>query len=198
MLNLIKEYRRRKVLAQVKQTSVHRTVLHNLEAVRSIGFCFALNGTADVEQYVQIKDFLAAQGILFSGAVIELKNSFAGRAAREEFKSGLEDNIVFIGKDNLNWIGVPAGEELEIRIDALFRQHFSLFLVLVPMSSFTMEYISRKINADCIAGMENSSRFPFTFVLEPQKGDFSWAAYLASLFNYLKIINRPVQEEDSL
>lgn len=198
MLKLIKEYRRRKVLAQERQSSAHRAVLHNFEELRSIGFCFVLNGQADVEQYRQVTDFLAGLGIPFSGTVVELKSSFAGSAAREEFRTALEDNVVFIGKDELDWIGVPVGEELNSRIVSLFQQHFSLFLVLGPTASFTLEYLSHKINADCIAGMENSSRFPFTFVLEPDKGGFQYADYLVSLFNYLKIINRPVKEEDSL
>lgn len=195
MFGFIKEHKRKRLLEQLKKgdsngKSAQRAVLNNFERITSIGFCFLLNGSADVDQYTEIKDFFSKQGIPFKGIIVEEKKSFAGSAEREGFRNRVEeDNLLFIGKDDLDWTGVPKTGNLMGRIGELLQQHFSLFMFLGPIASFTAEYLALQVDADCIAGMENSSKLPLSFVLEPQKGNFSYAGYLASFFLYLKDIN---------
>ena len=192
MLGIFKEYRRKKILAQLAERPVRKGVLPNFEAVGNITFLYALSCPGDVETLNQIDAYLEGAGIGFRGIVVELKSSFANDSLRKEFKENLQGrNIVFMSKNDLNWIGMPE--------DASFMEQESpLFISLVREPSFTMNYLTLKANSSCIVGMYNNPKLPYTFVLEPlktDKGEFSHTAYLESLFNYFKAFNRSVSNE---
>lgn len=195
MLSVIKEYRRKKALAQLAGRPAQKAVIHNFEAVKDISFVFALSGASDLEQLDRVIAFLQSQGKHFTGVVVEQKKSFANDALREEFRVRLRENgISFLAIGDMDWIGVPKNSDF-------IKNECSLFITLVMEPSFTVNWIVLKANSECIVGMANNPKLPYTFVLEPDKGEkdgFSYAGYLQSLFNYLKAFNcsSSIVEED--
>lgn len=217
MFGVIREYRRRKVLAGLGNRGGQRCILRNLRDVKSAGFCFVLQGAADVEALGQIVHAMEQLGIPFGGIVLEMKKSFPDEASREEFRNTLNTrststphsisnccNLLLIGKNELNWIGLPGDQVRAGQLEEFLQRHFDLFVFLGGGASssdgqfraaysrgvsFVEEYLARRLDADCIAAMVNSPKMPCTFVLEPLQGAISYAEYVKALFNYLKQIN---------
>ncbi len=195
MLSVIKEYRRKKVLEQLAGVPAQKAVIHNFEAVKNVSFVFALSGAADLAELDAVIEYLWGSGIGFRGVVVEQKSAFANNASRDDFRSRMGvAGISFVAKSDLDWIGVPNNADF-------VGKECSLFISLVREPSFTVSWIVMQAKAECIIGMENNPKLPYTFVLEPHRqgnSDFSYTDYLESLFNYLKAFNciTSIEEEE--
>ena len=185
MFRIIKEYRRKKVLAAHKKAYAGKSrLLPNLAAVKSIGFLYTISCADDLCGIGQILDSLRRSGIPFDGIAVETGKSFADSVSRDGFREKcMEDNVVFISKDELDWIGKP-------KICPKSGKHYDLFLCLGRDIGFTAEYIVYNNVAGCLVAMENNPDLPLCMVLEPDNADFSYTRYMDSLFSYLKTINK--------
>ncbi len=195
MLGVIREYRRRKVLAGLGNRSRQKRVLRNMEDIGTLGFSFLLQGAGDAAALEEIAGTLKQQGIPFTGVVVEIKKSFSNESGREEFSNMCKgSNILYIARDELNWIGLPKDTQRLKQLEEFLQQHLDLFIILgraasMDGASFIEEYMAAQLNADCITSMVNSPKMPCSFVLEPLQGPIAYSEYLNGLFKYLKQIN---------
>lgn len=184
MLRLIKEHKRKKILQGVQKQQ--HTVILNLKDVKSVGVLFAASSQQAMEEAQEIVAVLEKLQIPFFGAVVEAGKCFKNAAARQQYMEFCNThNIDFIPKDSLDWVGKPA----DTAAGQLCGKRFNLFLALNNCNSFAVDYLTQLIDADCIAGMHNNPRLPYTLVVEPASGEFSYSSYLNGLFDFLKSVN---------
>ena len=184
MLRLIKEHKRKKLLASVQKAQT--PVLLNIKDVHSVGVLFAATSHDAMDEARDIFGELAKLGIPFCGAVVEAGKCFKNAAAKDEYIEFCNGhNVDFISKGSLDWIGKPAGSAAP----QLEGKHFNLFIVLNNSNSFAVDYLTQLVDADCIAGMRNNQRIPYALVFEPASGELSYGSYLKGLFDFLKCVN---------
>ena len=184
MLKLIKEHKRKKLLQSVQRQKY--PVILNLRDVHTVGVLFAASSQQALEEAQEIVAVLKKLKVDFCGAVVEAGKCFKNAAAREEYIEFCNgSNIDFISRDSVNWIGKP-GDAAAPQLEG---KHFNLFITLNNCNSFTVDYLTQLVDADCVSGMRNNSRIPCTLVVEPASGEFSYSSYLTALFDFLRSVN---------
>ena len=184
MIGFIKEYKRKKLLASVQR--VQHPVLLNFKDVHVLGILFVANSQNAMAEAVELFEALGNLNVRFSGAVVECGKCFRNHAARNEYIEFCNShNVDFISKGAVNWVGQPH-DKAAPQLDG---KRFNLFLVMNLGNSFTVDYLTQKVEADCIVGMHNNRRMPYTLVMEPAAGDFSYSRYLEGVFDFLKKVN---------
>lgn len=161
-------------------------VILNLKDIKTVGVLFVANSQQAMEEAQAVVAGMEELKIPFCGAVVETGKCFKNASAREEYVEFCNGhNIDFISKKSLDWIGKPA----DSAFPQLCGKRFNLFIVLNNCNSFTVDYLTQLIDADCIAAMRNNPRMPYTLVVEPASGEFSYGSYLKGLFDFLKCVN---------
>ena len=184
MLKLVKEHKRKKILQSLQKQQY--PVILNLKDVHTVGVLFAADSQRALDEAQEIVAELKKLKVGFCGAVVEAGKCFKNAAAREEYIEFCNgNNIDFISRDSVNWLGKP-GDAAAPQLEG---KHFNLFIALNNCNCFTVDYLTQLVEADCIAGMHNSKRMPYTLVMEPASGDFSYSSYLKGLFDFLKTVN---------
>ena len=183
LLSLLREYKRKKLLSVQPLGKGSRFL--NIAQVDSIGWILDCTNENDLASAVEIAEFVKEFGIPFHGLVVAngkcFKNEILYRQYEEKFA---QMNISILGKKQMNWVGVP-----KIPLKDFMEREYSMFLLLNPNNNFTSDFLSLKVKAQFMVGMHNNAKLPYTFVLEPDKEEFSYSRYLKSLFDYLKNIN---------
>lgn len=216
MLRFVKEYKRRKAFARAmaerKVADGHGPVLLNLGQIGSIGFLCQLEKGADPQQIAAIVEAFGQAGIPFRGLVVDASGARGTDASGANMTdasgakitdapgaSGVAGGeLLFVGKRNFNWLGIPVagkdGAQME-EIGEFFSHHFDLFVNLNRNGSFILDFLALKADTKCLVGMHNNTKVPYSMVVEPGKGDFSYADYINGLLNYLRTINSRADEQ---
>lgn len=198
MIGLFKEYKRKKAFAAALKVREGRAMQNpqfpGYGELRSVGFLCELEKGADPQQVADIVASFRKEGLPYKGMVLETGNAFKDEAAREEF-AGLcrSNNVVFVEYRLLDGAGIPkepqfSGNE---EVKAFFATQYNLFVNLNRSGSLTLDLLALGADTQCLAGMCNNTKMPYTLVMEAAKEDFSFSRYISALFSYMKTINAP-------
>ena len=172
LFTLLKSRLRKKRLAQYSAGGTHEFL--NLKQVRNITFLFKLEGDGDIEATQEI---------------IKVAKAFKDEAQRIEFSAEVcePNGVVFVGKKELNWLGIPQGGKESGVLEA----DNDLLIALNDNGNFTLEYLVTRAKGRCIVGMENKPQMPYNIILEQataHKGEHASAGYVKQLLAYLRNI----------
>lgn len=184
MLNFFKEYIRNKALKE--RVSQGIPVFLNLKEVKSVGFVFSFTSPEDFEELSQIIAFLKKANLLWQGVVLEGKKGLLKKMRAAAGGEVMVEGVTFVGKEQMNWAGIPLASALE----PFFQSKFDLFISLNPLGDFTLDYIAGGANAKMMMGMKNTRYHTYPFVLEAGAGTPTFADYFQQLFHYLSIIKQ--------
>ena len=187
LFTLLKARLRKKRLAQYSTGGTHEFL--NLKQVRNITFLFKLEGDGDIEATQEIIKELKSTKIPVKGVVVEVAKAFKDEAQRIEFSAEVcePNGVVFVGKKELNWLGIPQGGKESGVLEA----DNDLLIALNDNGNFTLEYLVTRAKGRCIVGMENKPQMPYNIILEQataHKGEHASAGYVKQLLAYLRNI----------
>lgn len=188
IIKIIKERSQKKVLRSIKVKSAGEFL--NLKEIRNVGFVYNINTPQYKEDIESIKKVLDSIGVLYSGLAIETKKGILPASESidnipVEIKLLKDYDILPIENLYLNWIGVPTNNEL----DKFLEKEFDLFIDFNSDNNFTLEYITRYVNAKCIMGMVNIKDSRCNVVIDGQGGSvLSYEDFLKQAFHYLSVI----------
>ena len=187
LFTLFKARIRKKRLAQFRAGGTH--VFLNLKQVGNIAFLYKLEGDGDIEATKEIIKELRSINIPVKGVVVEVAKAFKDEAQRIEFSAEVcePNDVVFIGKKELNWLGIPQGGKEK----GVLERDNDLLIALNDNGNFTLEYLVTRSKGKCVVGMENKPNMPYNLILEQaqaHKGEHASAAYVKQLLAYLRNI----------
>lgn len=187
LFTLFKARIRKKRLSQFRTGGEH--VFLNLKQVKNITFLHKLEGDGDIAATTEIINELKSTNIPVKGVVVEVAKAFKDEAQRSEFAAEVcePNGVVFVGKKELNWLGIPQGGKEK---DILEGEN-DLLIALNDNGNFTLEYMVTRAKGKCIVGMENKPQMPYNLILEQtsaHKGEHASAAYIKQLLAYLRNI----------
>lgn len=179
MFNLFKEFYRKKALQGAKR--VEKPVFLNFKDIGSLGFVCCADNSVELEEVMQLAEYLKGQKMPFKGVVIVPKN----------LQATFEENILLLQGNDLNWYGLVDKQKL----DSFFNKQFDLFVTFNLHKDFTLDFISVNVNSKMCVAMSADSYVPQSMVVEPGEKDITILEYLKHLFNYLKTINKEIDGE---
>lgn len=191
LFTLLKARIRKRRLAQFRASGTHEFL--NLKQVRNITFLYKLEEDGDIEAAKGIIKELKSTGIPVKGVVVEVAKTFKDETQRIGFSAEVcePDGVVFIGKKELNWLGIP----VDGREKSVLEGDNDLVIALNDNGNFTLEYLIARAKGKCVVGMENKSNMPYNVVFEQSiahKGEHAGAEYVKQLLAYLKSIESEV------
>lgn len=198
MIGFFNEYKRKKAFAAALKLREGRAMQQpqfpGYGELRSVGFLCELEKGGDPQQVADIVASFRKEGLPYKGMVLETGSAFKDEAAREEFAALCRsNNVVFIEYRLLGGTGIPQEPQFSENeeVKAFFATSYNLFVNLNRSGSFTLDLLALGADAQCLAGMCNNTKMPYTLVMEAPKEDFSFSRYINALFSYLKTINAP-------
>lgn len=187
-----------------------RAVFPDVRRTGSLGVLYSLECQKDVRELFEMVKWIREKGLESGVLAIENVKCFKDDAQRSAFVEELEGGgtgVTFVGRKQLDWIGVP---QQGAAADFL-KQRFDLLVVMNDSGCFALEYLALKADAAFVVGIEDCTaghcREPYNMVLarsgknaRPGKDDRSAEGgatpveYLQQLFDYLESMNREPEE----
>ncbi len=196
LFTLLKSRIRKRRLAQFRTNAT--PVFLNLQQVGSMAFLFKLEGEADAEAVKEIHNVLKETNIPLKGVIVEVSKSFKDEVMRGNFIEDFckENKLLFIGKNELNWLGIPL---MNSEVDEFLGATYDLLISFNDNGNFSLEYLATRAQARYMVGMENKPNMPYNIVFEQSighKGEHASAEYMKQLLAYLQNIQGVTAEKN--